>query len=88
MCWVVTRLVRRDFWLHRYLIQRGVRNRVVDSPSIEVNRRARRAKTDSMDVGKLLTMLMRYDSGEREVWSVVRASARAQPDGTDSRAGG
>jgi hypothetical protein len=25
-----------------------------------------------MDVGKLLTMLMRYDIGERRVWSVVR----------------
>jgi len=45
---------------------------VVDSSSIEVNRRARRAKTDRMDLGKLLTMLMRYDNGERKVWSVVR----------------
>ncbi len=37
-----------------------------------VNRRARRAKTDRMDLRKLLGMLMRYDNGERKVWSVVR----------------
>jgi len=51
-----------------------VRNLVVDSSSVEVNRRARRAKTDRMDLGKLLSMLMRYDNGERRLWSVVRAS--------------
>jgi transposase len=65
---------RDGFWLHRYLVQLGVRNLVVDSSSIEVNRRARRAKTDRMDLGKLLSMLMRYDNGERRLWSVVRAS--------------
>jgi hypothetical protein len=39
--------------------------------SIEVNRRARRAKTDRLDVGKLLTLLLRWRGGERRVWSVV-----------------
>jgi transposase len=62
---------RDGFWLHRYLTAQGVENRVVDSASIEVNRRAKRAKTDSLDVKKLLTMLLRYDSGEQQVWSVV-----------------
>jgi len=66
---------RDGFWLHRYLVDLGVRNLVVDSSSVEVNRRARRAKTDRMDLGKLLSMLMRYDNGERKLWSVVRASA-------------
>ncbi len=56
---------RDGFWLHRYLIHIGVRNLVVDSSSIEVNRRAKRTKTDKMDLGKLLAMLMRYDQGER-----------------------
>ena len=65
---------RDGFWLHRYLVHLGVKNLVVDSSSIEVNRRARRAKTDKMDLGKLVSMLMRYDNGERKVWSVVRAS--------------
>jgi transposase len=62
---------RDGFWLHRYLEKQGVRNRVVDSASIEVSRRFRRVKTDRMDVGRLLGMLMRYDLGEKKVWSVV-----------------
>lgn len=62
---------RDGFWLHRYLVSQGVDNRVVDSASIEVNRRAKRAKTDSLDVQKLLTMLIRSDNGEGKVWSVV-----------------
>jgi transposase len=48
-----------------------VDNLVVDSASIEVNRRAKQAKTDHLDLGKLLTMLMRYHAGEKKVWSVV-----------------
>jgi transposase len=56
---------RDGFWLHRYLTVQGVTNLVVDSASIEVNRRKRRAKTDRMDVGKLLTMLVRYGQGEK-----------------------
>ncbi len=63
---------RDGFWLHRYLVEQGVENLVVDSSSIEVNRRQRRAKTDHMDVGKLLGQLIRYRSGEEKVWSVVR----------------
>jgi transposase len=38
----------------------------------EVNRQARRAKTDRMDVEKLLAMLLRYVGGERTVWRIVR----------------
>ena len=45
---------------------------MVDSSSIEVNRRKRRANTDPIDAGKLLRMLMRYHAGERKLWSVLR----------------
>ena len=62
---------RDGFWLHRYLESMGVNNLVVDSASIEVNRRFRRVKTDRLDVGKLLNMLVRYHHGEPKVWSVV-----------------
>jgi transposase len=62
---------RDGFWLHRYLESMSVNNLVVDSASIEVNRRFRRAKTDRLDVGKLLNMLIRYHQGEAKVWSVV-----------------
>ena len=62
---------REGFWLHRFLQAQGIPNYVVDSSSIEVNRRQRQAKGDGLDVRKLLSMLMRYEQGEREVWRVV-----------------
>ena len=62
---------RDGFWLHRYLKSVGIMNLIIDSASIEVNRRAKRAKTDRMDVSKLLTLLIRYHSGEEEICSVV-----------------
>jgi len=71
---------RDGFWLHRYLVEHGVQNLVVDSSSIEVNRRQRRAKTDRMDVGKLLGQLIRYRSGEKKVWSVVRVPGPKDED--------
>lgn len=71
---------RDGFWLDRFLEANGVNNLIVDSASIEVNRRARRAKTDRLDVGKLLTMLIRYDQGERKVWSVVHVPGRVEED--------
>ena len=62
---------------HRWLIEQGVDNIVVDSSSIEVNC-ARRAKTDRLDGDKLLAMLLRHRCGER-VWSVVHpAHARGR----------
>jgi len=71
---------RDGFWLHRWLIERGFDNVVVDSASIEVNRRARRVKTDRLDAEKLLGMLIRYHAGERRVWSVLRVPTAAQED--------
>src|SRR5689334_20193970 len=63
---------RDGFWLHRALTQRGIHNLVVDSSSIEVDRRAKRLKTDPVDAAKLLNLLCRYHGGEHKVWSVVR----------------
>ena len=71
---------RDGFWLHRWLIAHGIDNIVVDSASIEVNRRARRAKTDRLDGDKLLAMSIRYGAGERRVWSVVRVPTPEQED--------
>jgi transposase len=68
---------RDGFWIHRALRQRGIRNRVVDSSSIEVNRRARRMKTDRIDAIKLVQMLVRVCYGERRVWSEVRVPTTA-----------
>ncbi len=71
---------RDGFWLHRHLVSQTIENLIVDSASIEVNRRAKRAKTDKLDVKKLVTMLMRHDSGEPKVWSVVRVPSEAAED--------
>lgn len=71
---------RDGFWLHRWLIVQGIDNIVVDSSSIEVNRRARRAKTDRLDADKLLSMLIRYHADEPRVWSVVRVPTLEQED--------
>lgn len=71
---------RDGFWLHRYLLSCGIENVVVDSSSIEVDRRKRRAKTDRIDAGKLLNMLMRYHGGERLSWRVVRVPSVEEED--------
>lgn len=71
---------RDGFWLHRWLSGQGIANLVVDPASIEVNRRARRAKTDRLDSDKLLSMLMRYYGGERRVWAIARIPTPEQED--------
>ena len=63
---------REGFWLPRFLQGHGITNHGVDSSAIEVNRRRRRAKSDGLDVRKLLSMLIRYVYGERQVWQVVK----------------
>ena len=45
---------------------------MVDSASIEVTRRARQAKTDRLDVEKLVRLLVRYHGGERQALRCVR----------------
>jgi transposase len=62
---------REGFWLHRFLEAHGITSHVVDSSAIAVSRRQRQAKSDGLDVRKLLSMLIRYHEGERQVWQVV-----------------
>jgi transposase len=69
---------RDGFWIHRALTRLGIANRVVDSASIEVNRRARRAKTDRIDACKLVTLLVRVWYGERDAWREVRVPTVAE----------
>ncbi len=67
------------FHLHRFLQSQAVKNIVVDSSSIEVDRRARRAKTDRVDGRKLLELLMGYwREGKR--LRVVRVPSEQQED--------
>jgi transposase len=71
---------RDGFWIHRGLEAEGIENHVVDSASIEVNRRKRRAKTDRVDVQGLLRLLKRYCQGDRGSMSVVRVPTLEQED--------
>lgn len=72
---------RDGFWLHRYLTSIGIENSVVDSSSIEVNRRKRRAKTDRLDAEKLVQMLIRFHFlGDRKIWSVVCVPSPEEED--------
>jgi transposase len=71
---------RDGFWLHRALLKIGVENQIVDSSSIEVNRRKRQAKSDRLDAGKLVSMLFRWLFGDTRVWRVVRAPTSEEED--------
>jgi transposase len=71
---------RDGFWLHRFLESERIVNLVVDSSSIEVKRRGRRRKTDRLDAGKLLSMLIRWQHGEKDVWSIVQVPSAADED--------
>jgi transposase len=68
---------RDGFWIHRALELLGIANRVVDSASIEVDRRARRTKTDRLDAIKLVLMLVRVCLGDTRVWHEVRVPSAA-----------
>ena len=68
------------FWLHRLLEAEGIVNHVFDPASLQVNRRARRAKTDRIDVQGLLRALMAHLRGEPRVVSVVRVASVDEED--------
>jgi len=71
---------RDGFWIHRWLTAEGVGNYVIDSSSIEVNRKQRRAKSDRLDAGALVRLLVRYELGEKKSFSVVRVPGEADED--------
>lgn len=71
---------RDGFWVHRALASLGVTNHVIDSASIEGNRRARQAKSDRLDAGALVAKLVRATQGERGVWSVVHVPSVVEED--------
>ena len=68
------------FWLHRLLLAAGITNYVFDPASIAVDQRARRAKSDGIDVEQLLRTLMAYWRGEPRVARIVRVPSRDAED--------
>ena len=68
------------FWLARFLEQRGIACHVMEPASLQVNRRARRVKTDRIDVESILHTLIAWCRGERHVCSMVVIPSVAEED--------
>jgi transposase len=67
-------------WLHRWLTEQGVISYVVDPSSIEVSRRARQAKTDRIDLEKLMRTFLAFLRGEPRVCSMLRVPSVEEED--------
>jgi len=67
-------------WLHRWLSDQGVANHQIDASSIEVSRRARRVKTDRIDLAQLMRTLLAYLRGEPRVCSMVHVPTPEEED--------
>lgn len=67
---------RDGFWPHWFVTGQGIENLVVDASSMKVSRKGRRAKTDRIDVARLLNDLVRHDRGDDDVWRVVHIPSR------------
>jgi transposase len=72
---------RDGFWLARWLIGRGIEAHVIQPSSVPVDRRARRAKTDALDVEMLLRTTLAWLRGEPRVCSMVPIPSEAEEDG-------
>src|SRR5512135_3672812 len=68
------------FWLYRRLTAEGIRCQVMDPASLPVNRRARRVKTDVVDVAMLLRALMAWWRGDRAACRMVQVPTLDQED--------
>jgi transposase len=67
-------------WLHRWLTDQGVINHEIDPSSIEVSRRARRAKTDRIDLERMMRTFLAHLRGEPRACSVVHVPSVEDED--------
>ena len=67
-------------WLHRWLESQGVVSHEVDPSSIEVNRRARRAKTDRIDLARIMRAFLAHLRGEPLACSIVHVPTSEEED--------
>jgi transposase len=67
-------------WLHRWLTDQGVINHEIDPSSIEVNRRARRAKTDRIDLERMMRAFLDLLRGAPEACRVVHVPSAEDED--------
>jgi transposase len=71
---------RDDFWLARWLRNRGVEVYVIHPASIAVSREHRRAKTDRLDTELLLRALLGWLRGEKRHCSMVAIPTAEEED--------
>ncbi len=68
------------FWLQRRLTAEGITCWVMDPGSLQVNRRARRAKTDRLDAAMLLRALIAWCRGDRAACHMVQVPSVERED--------
>ncbi|MFN3546603.1 MAG: IS110 family transposase [Mesorhizobium sp.] len=68
------------FWIHRVLVANAIESHVVESASIAVPRRRRRAKTDAIDGELLLRTLMAFKRGEPRICAMVVVPSPEEED--------
>jgi transposase len=68
------------FWLHRRLTTEGIACWVMDPGSLQVDRRARRAKTDRLDAAMLLRALRAWCRGDRAACRMVQVPSVERED--------
>ena len=68
------------FWLHRRLVAAGIESWIVDPSSLHVDRRARRKKTDAIDVETILRAAVAWDRGERGLCTMIHVPDAAAED--------
>jgi transposase len=68
------------FWLQRRLTAEGITRWVMDPGSLQVDRRARRTKTDRLDAAMLLRALMAWCRGDRSACRMVQVPSVERED--------
>ena len=68
------------FWLQRRLAAEGIACWVMDPGSLQVDRRARRAKTDRLDAAMLLRALVAWCRGDRAACRMVQVPSLERED--------
>jgi len=71
---------RDGHWLYRALKAEGYDVYEIDPASVAVDRRARRAKSDGVDVDKLVRTLARLVRGELDACRMVEVPSEAEED--------
>lgn len=71
---------RDGFWLHRVLQANGIDNHIVDPASLLTDQKKKSAKTDKIDVRKIMRALKLWNDGDTEACQMVHVPTPDQED--------